>query len=491
MANVHIGVLNLSINGGFPSSFPPTSSNFSISQRPNSLVTSNCIPVKKSWNFDRRTPKFSTVVFGIAFNSTGVKNSWDFDDRKPKFSVIRALGNGEVEIHSTSVQLVEKDLKFSPTFQDYLKVMESVRTDRSKIPNEDVDVVTPKKKRSVERSFSYRDREKASSRGGKLSNREREKDLANRKRGDAQRRGSGWGLVERILEKKTSGKGGNNLKNAKSTLNKGLNGTRDTLYNGHFAKESTGSDKLRKQNKREVSRRDELRIHGRSNDPLESRNIDGNGSEKVYVRIGNHANNRKGSTDGDLMKQTAGEQLYERRVERRMVDFENSKNLTNGKIWIRNKNGRKLDESLVTTTLYQNNNFNRTNATKKNDESEVRKIGRNDGMFSRTEQRKAQGNLNGNEIDILEKEIDRQNISQRYVSFQDDTRKTEKLGSRASEIQGRSAKSNTQMDKIDRHEIDIEDRAAFRTFEVFTDVQNRPRVLRMELEEKIQKLAKQ
>ncbi|KAF3785927.1 Pentatricopeptide repeat-containing protein [Nymphaea thermarum] len=34
------------------------------------------------------------------------------------------------------------------------------------------------------------------------------------------------------------------------------------------------------------------------------------------------------------------------------------------------------------------------------------------------------------------------------------------------------------------------ERAAFRTFEVFTDVNNKPRVLRMELEEKIEKLAK-
>ncbi|XP_074559750.1 pentatricopeptide repeat-containing protein At1g30610, chloroplastic [Curcuma longa] len=39
--------------------------------------------------------------------------------------------------------------------------------------------------------------------------------------------------------------------------------------------------------------------------------------------------------------------------------------------------------------------------------------------------------------------------------------------------------------------FDSEDRAAFKTFEVFTDVRNRPRVLRMELEERIQNLAKQ
>ena len=144
--NVHFGVLNLGINGGFLSTFLPNSSKFSISQRPNSLVTSNCLPVRKNWNFDRRNSEFSAVAFGIALNSTGIKKSWDFDAKRPKFSVIRALGNGEVEAHSTSVQLVE-ELKFSPTFQEYLKVMESVRTDRSENPSEDVDFVTPKKKR--------------------------------------------------------------------------------------------------------------------------------------------------------------------------------------------------------------------------------------------------------------------------------------------------------------------------------------------------------
>ena len=106
------------------------------------------------------------------------------------------------------------------------------------------------------------------------------------------------------------------------------------------------------------------------------------------------------------------------------------------------------------------------------------------------ERRKAEGKLNGSETDIIEKEVNRQSTSQRHVRFQDDTRKTEKLGSRANEMQGRSTKSDTQLDKIDRWESDIEDRAAFRTFEVFTDVRNRPRVLRTELEERIQKLAK-
>nr|MCH1922090.1 hypothetical protein [Shewanella ferrihydritica] len=51
---------------------------------------------------------------------------------------------------------------------------------------------------------------------------------------------------------------------------------------------------------------------------------------------------------------------------------------------------------------------------------------------------------------------------------------------------------NVQTGKFIRRDakaIDLDDRAAFKTFEVFTDVRNRPRVLQMELEDRIQKLA--
>jgi hypothetical protein len=47
---------------------------------------------------------------------------------------------------------------------------------------------------------------------------------------------------------------------------------------------------------------------------------------------------------------------------------------------------------------------------------------------------------------------------------------------------------NVQPGKFVRRDS-IDDRAAFKTFEAFTDVRNRPRALQMEIEEKIQKLA--
>jgi hypothetical protein len=45
------------------------------------------------------------------------------------------------------------------------------------------------------------------------------------------------------------------------------------------------------------------------------------------------------------------------------------------------------------------------------------------------------------------------------------------------------------LSRRDAKSTEFDDRAAFKTFEVFTDVRNRPRILRMEMEERIQKLA--
>ncbi|ONK65740.1 uncharacterized protein A4U43_C06F440 [Asparagus officinalis] len=490
MASVQMGFLNLGLNGGLLPNYPPNSyflvHEFSISQRPNSLVTSNSITAKKNWNFVRRKPKPSKVGFGTALSCIDIKEIFNFDGEKPKFCTISALGSGEVDARSTTVQFVEKELKFSPSFQDYLNVMESVRTDRSKNPSEKVNAVTPQK-RTVKRKTSNRAWEKPNSREGKLIYRGREKDSTRKRHGDVERRGSGWGLVERILEKKTSGKGGNPLKDEKNSLSKELNGGGDIVDNDHFEREGAGFSNLKEQNRREFRRVHEVKISSRSKDALERKSSDRfnefkrdvSGSEKVYVKKGNHVSNGRGEVGLDEMKSSEGRKVYEGKVERKMVELENSKNFTSRKAFVRSNSGRKFDESAVAKTLYQNDSF--TNMSNQSYGSEVGSVGRNDQSFLRLEHR------TGNDMDVLEKEIRGQDPSRRHVAFQDKTKKFAKFDSRA------NGKSNIRLDKVGGQKIggvDYEDRAAFRTFEVFTDVRNRPRVLRMEMEERIQKLAK-
>ncbi|CAO2170972.1 unnamed protein product [Urochloa humidicola] len=69
-------------------------------------------------------------------------------------------------------------------------------------------------------------------------------------------------------------------------------------------------------------------------------------------------------------------------------------------------------------------------------------------------------------------------------------RRTQSAGS---DLEGQRG-ANVNMGKFLRRDTEathFDDRAAFKTFEVFTDVRDRPRILQMELEERIQKLASQ
>lgn len=493
MANAQIGVLNLGIYGGFNLNSPPISSfsahKFSISKCPNSSTTPNCSTVRKKLIFVGRKPEFSRVAGFPSRFSVYVEKSWNFDGRGAKYSTVRALGNEGVDAHSSSIQIVEKDLKFSPTFQDYLKVMESVRTDRSNNPCEDIDIVAPKK-RSVGRGDSHRVWEKADSRGRKLSQRRREKDSVDRNKGSVARRDDGWGLVERILEKKTSSKGGNQSKDVKNSFGKELGGTRDNVDSEE--KERAGSIKLKEQDRREDRKVDRSLIHGQSEDPLERSRRDrssvvkrsGSSYEKVYVKKVDHVNDGRASIGTNEMKRNKGNELHNINLE----SFNDSTNFTDSETFVRGNTDRKLD---VIKTPSRNGTFNRVNISKKINGNAVSEDEREDRMFSRIEWRKTEGNLSGSERAIIEKEGGKQSIGQRLYRFKVDNGKTDKIGFGAIEVRGRSVKSNAQSDMVENQEVDYEDRAAFKTFEVFTDVRNRPRVLRMELEERIQKLAKQ
>ncbi|KAJ4754837.1 Pentatricopeptide repeat-containing protein [Rhynchospora pubera] len=72
-------------------------------------------------------------------------------------------------------------------------------------------------------------------------------------------------------------------------------------------------------------------------------------------------------------------------------------------------------------------------------------------------------------------------------TYQNSDVKFERSG--AVEMQERKKQKGDVVTERDDSGRDIDERAAFKTFEVFTDVNNRPRVLRMELEERIKKLA--
>lgn len=69
-------------------------------------------------------------IFGIGLNAKKPDYCRTFSLRKPSFSKIRALLKEESKNQLVSGGLLEKDLEFKPSFGDYLKVMESVKTGR-------------------------------------------------------------------------------------------------------------------------------------------------------------------------------------------------------------------------------------------------------------------------------------------------------------------------------------------------------------------------
>lgn len=69
-------------------------------------------------------------IFGIVLNAKKSDYCRNFNLRKPSFSKIRALLKEESKNELVNGGFLQEDLEFKPSFGDYLKVMESVKTGR-------------------------------------------------------------------------------------------------------------------------------------------------------------------------------------------------------------------------------------------------------------------------------------------------------------------------------------------------------------------------
>ncbi|KAH7654422.1 TPR-like protein [Dioscorea alata] len=305
-----------------------------------------------------------------SFSSFVVRKRWDFDVRNARFRVAGALANGELEAGPSAMEFLGKELKFSPTFDDYVKVMESVRTDRSNGGSGGVD--------------GYRPGRRPAKRYGKV----KDSKVSERKKNDGNggRSSGGWGLVEGILEKRSMKRNDDDFRERRNSQ---LGCGTELVNKSHFEDRKNCRDV--KFNKVE-----------RGGNSFDSRGVETDGKFGVE-----YLNNESG----------------------RRVQLENTTNSVQGKVSKGKKVMRKSEELVAIP---------------------------ND-------------TVNG------------------YAT------EAEKIVSKAAGVSPRSGKDGPRSRMLARRSInddDFEDRAAFKTFEVFTDVNNRPRVLRMELEEKIEKLAK-
>ncbi|CAD6230369.1 unnamed protein product [Miscanthus lutarioriparius] len=322
-----------------------------------------------------------------------------------------AVAGGEVGAGSSELRHIEKELTFSPTFTDYVKIMESVKLDRSKnLHGTDSDG------RSSRRRFAGDDRR------------------TNRRSGDAR---------NKPFERNQ----GPRRDLAKDENQKDVMGFVDKRAMGHVKNSRRGQGEVEGYVQRRIIRGDTR----------------GNGGNEQF-------------SSPVKAKDTRGSMSVHQLVRNRQAQSVSGNDLQ----------GRAMYTPSGTSAL-PNNSISSKNA-KVNADSNVQRNRQRVESLGRNFVVRRLG-----EIDI---DCKKSTVSKIYRSTQatpeHDSHSSDNLKSDEPRTVQLHRGANVKMGKFvrwDAEATDFDDRAAFKTFEVFTDVRNRPRILRMEMEERIQKLA--
>ncbi|KAL6615778.1 hypothetical protein ACP70R_038048 [Stipagrostis hirtigluma subsp. patula] len=402
----------------------------------------------------------SSPVGGFLVPGRGVSAlplRWGLARRKGRVLDSRTAGavaSGDAGAGLSGLRHIEKELTFSPTFTDYVKIMESVKLDRSKnLHGGDSDGRSPRRRftgdgdrradgrsrdarsKSVERNRgAQRDRGSDRGRGSKLVKNESQKEVSGfvekRAPGGVNNISRGQGEVEeyvrrRIIRGDMRGTGGN----GKFASDVKANDTRGSMI---------VHQSIRNKQSHLVARKDlqerEAFAAPRSSAPPDTSYL----SKKTDSKMGKES---FASTTGSMNEH----------------DFKHLRD-----------------------TTYSNHGVNA------------------DGKFQRYQQRVERLGRNfvvrrSGEIDM---DFNKTSVSKRYGHVhtmpQHDDHSSDSLKADKTEIihtkRGESDKMGKFVRKDEKSAV-YDDRAAFKTFEEFTDVRNRPRILRNEMEERIQKLA--
>ncbi|XXG68553.1 hypothetical protein AAC387_Pa06g1611 [Persea americana] len=534
MANGRMGTFNLERNVGSNSwQIPSSSCGFSIYRKPH---------------------------FGFAFNAKKENRVWVLSVRTPSCRIVNALPKKETENPLIGGEFLEKEFKFEPTFDEYLKVMETVRVGRDKS-------LTP------------------DDNGYHSENKPLGEDIAEAPASAGLGEDAGLcgpGLNSHRVKNVNSverGKGGKNVNifYSDGTIHQAneLSGNdkvgRHQVRNG--GNKISGGDKTGFRESKAALKSDKMQgLHKKYNDikgevnggDLEKRVM---GNDATYSKVGKELQqkgawkNDKVSRNFDIENRGRGNG-YSRTEEPRSYNHSREmqkEQLKQNKIWAKGNVGNvetKMDGSGLIKGMPQKEKLLRTNFASKMGVSEINESTLQGESFNKMN---TQGNTSkpGTEINKykvishrrldggnLERiSIDKQRVaydieindeeqstnaddigkdfrkryrSQSYVRFHgdltEDSVEVKKLGSSGTEIPEGLRKKWVHEAKGGGYNISLEDeklrgpspvfkegenandfdmdRKAFKSFEVFTDVRGRPRVLRMEMEERIQKLAK-
>ncbi|KAG0478021.1 hypothetical protein HPP92_012740 [Vanilla planifolia] len=408
-------------------------------------------------------------VFKRDWRFAMVEQKLGFHLKRRAFGVFNALHDGEVHTRSTSSQILENELRFSPTFDDYVKVLESVRTERSTIPIAEGDVQSPKKKffsrdastpgaggekRKLSKSKKQPSEKNSFSEQKVVVSKDPRRSLTSQRRAVDEKSSSAWTLVEGILEKKAKEKKaecqiesleGNRIGDALSI------GRGNIKKNKHGQKMAHNSVLGKKRTGKRMRGRTQANHQGRRS----SEELRSNKSARCDVDPGSYGmyKRSKSSEYGGLYESKNDWPIFAK------VDSKTKSSPSSSKM---NKQDNLGGRRLKTLEM--------------------------------------DGNTSDKAMDVpsdilyaSEKEICMQGSSTRNGKFLGKFMKVESVDSGdfvSSQRSNRNTVASLDISGEEMHGIHLEDRAAFRTFEVFTDVRNRPRVLRMEMEERIHNLAK-
>ncbi|KAL0908790.1 hypothetical protein M5K25_023299 [Dendrobium thyrsiflorum] len=469
-------------------------------------------------------------VLGMHLASAGARKRCVIYVKRPKIGIINSLPDGEVETTSTSSEFLEKEFKFIPTFDKYVKVLESIKTDRSRLSTEEANLHGLKKrsvrrhvltedsvtkKRNSSKSKKQLSKENLSSDEKARYSREDRGNAPSLKGGVSDKSGSAWAVVEEILEKKTKEKSVERHKGGLERKNEDFNTVRNVLY-----KKTKGADKVvhdgivennsksQRRPESQENRQNSRALNELANSKVVENELGRGDSRKAQFTPYRSGEDLSGQGHG-LHKKTNGaedvivdEILEDKRTSQRRLK----------ETQIYRKELRSLDE-LKNTNFVRNAGGCGDNAKSTDSKRFASRIVSKDESFLRFDNMSAkdkhrrgkmevfemEGNqhyqaINAKERDLCApaKEIYRTGSIRRSAKFHGDIIEAEKLNSRALISSGRSVRTHAAYPEFSE-EVDgvaLENRAAFKTFEVFTDVRNRPRVLRMEMEERIRNLAK-
>lgn len=433
MANGHMGTFNLGRNGSFVSNscrVPSSSSGFLIYRKPH---------------------------FNFALKTKSSNHVWILSVRTPNCRSVNALPKKETENSLMGGGFLEKEFKFEPTFDEYLKVMETVRVGRDKNPTRDVGGYHSEKKSLGEDSASTPGPSvcgEDADLSGPHSNSNRVKNV---------------NAVERS-------RGG---KNGKIRYSKG---------NTHLANELSDNDKGRRHQIQNSSNK----VSGRDRSQFGEREVDLKNDKRLgpYKKYGDN----RGEGNGEYLgKKAIGYDAKYSKVRKELQQ--------NGG-WTR---------SLVSNV---ENKINESQCSKSMDD--VRRRSGYENFDIDKKRMPHELEINDKEqrtyADDIGKDFRSRYRSQNSVRLLEDSVEVEKLGTKGTGIPEGLRKNYIHEGKGGGYNISLEkekvrrtnlvfkeddngndlfmERKAFKSFEVFTDVRGRPHVLLMEMEERIQKLAK-